>query len=166
MTEVPSDGMTLASFRDRVIGYVADEGERLGPDEDWSTEMLMSLPDDKMSLVMVDPGMPGPLLGPVLAGIVRSENPMSIAFVASAWTVLGSLAEEGVLPADSPHRVEIVMVAMIDHEGMTLSQAEVKRGGPHPTLGEWDHYAQGEFDGAIASPLQEAMRAAVGGGGS
>lgn len=146
---------TPEQFRDMVIAAVERIGRDLGPDDDWFPVMLMHTERGFEIMPLIDPD--GDIDMSSQEGLVRIAalleeiKPEIVARVQMGWGRSATEKSDGTLKADGD-RQEMLLVQVASPGFYEMWFAEVKRGGEHPEIVEW------EVSEETTGPLAEALK--------
>jgi hypothetical protein len=139
----------------------------LGSEDDWMPIAFLVGQDDGLTVLpLTGWGSDEERAGTIgaLAQVVVDREGAAIGLVSTIWmlTVLGGTSEEALnitpRPRDHPLRSEAVLVLTLTAEEVAMASAAIERNpdGP-PTLREWE-LGNAEAEGAITTPLTNALR--------
>lgn len=131
------------------------------PDDDWVPVLILEVEGSGVEIGQLNGELQNQR---ALARLIGSRPTKCAVVVQSGWSLSGLSDEEvkeiregdGVSPADSPDRVEILLISGTDGEKDAMLVAKIKRDGQNPpTLEEWHR------EDVVGGGMLDAMHAGL-----
>lgn len=154
-------------MKDFLMEAASGIGPTLGPEEDWMPTAFLVAQDGSMVISpLIEWGDDDERADTIaaLALVIEQREIVTVGMVHTIWMLMlfGGTTEEALntspRPRDHPQRSEAVMVMALTAEEVAMASAAIERHKDSPpTIREWID-EPGEVEGALSTPILEALR--------